>query len=162
MSWCLSIAKEIFPNEDSLMEAQVPRPTEELDASFPELAAEEPSDIVATVREGLPTERFDVLREMLDVSSGTLAEVVGITQSTLSRRRKRGTFDKDESERILRVARLVARAMDVLDGLENARKWLTEPARGLGGERPLSFADTEPGAREVERLLIRLERGVYS
>lgn len=144
------------------METQVPRPTRELDASFPELAAEEPSEMVSTVREGLPTERFDVLRETLDVSSGTLAEVVGITQSTLSRRRKRGTFDKDESERILRVARLVARAMDVLDGLENARKWLTEPARGLGGERPLAFADTEPGAREVERLLIRLEHGVYS
>lgn len=144
------------------MKAQAPRPTKELDASFPELAAEEPSELVSTVREGLPTERFDVLREMLDVSSGTLAEVVGITPSTLSRRRKRGTFDKDESERILRVARLVARAVDVLDGLENARKWLTEPARGLGGERPLAFADTEPGAREVERLLIRLEHGVYS
>lgn len=144
------------------MEAKVPRPTKELDASFPELVAEEPSEIVSTVREGLPTERFDALREMLDVSSGALAEVVGITQSTLSRRRKRGTFDKDESERILRVARLVTRAVDVLDGLENARKWLTEPARGLGGERPLAFADTEPGAREVERLLIRLEHGVYS
>jgi putative toxin-antitoxin system antitoxin component (TIGR02293 family) len=143
------------------MEAQAPRPTRDLDASFPELAAEDPSEMVSTVREGLPTERFDVLRELLDVSSGTLTEVVGITQSTLSRRRKRGTFDKDESERILRVARLVARAMDVLDGLENARTWLTEPARGLGGERPLAFADTEPGAREVERLLIRLEHGVY-
>jgi putative toxin-antitoxin system antitoxin component (TIGR02293 family) len=144
------------------MEAQVPRPTKKLDASFPELAAEEPSEIVSTVREGLPTERFEVLREMLDVSGGTLAEVVGITQSTLSRRRKRGTFEKDESERILRVARLVAHAVDVLDGLGNARKWLTEPARGLDGERPLAFADTEPGAREVERLLIRLEHGVYS
>lgn len=144
------------------MEVQVTRPTEELDGSFPELAAEDPADIVATVREGLPTERFDVLREVLDVSSGTLAEVVGITPSTLSRRRKRGTFDKDESERILRVARLVARAIDVLDGMENARTWLTEPARGLGGEPPLEFADTEPGAREVERLLIRLDYGVYS
>ena len=144
------------------MEAQVSRLTEELDTSFPELAAEEPSEIVATVRDGLPAERFDVLREMLGVPSGTLAEVVGITQSTLSRRRKRGMFDKDESERVLRVARLVARAADVLDGMENARKWLTEPARGLGGEPPLEFADTEPGAREVERLLIRLEYGVYS
>ena len=144
------------------MEAQVSRLTEELGTSFPELAAEEPSDVVATVREGLPAERFDVLREMLGVSSGTLAEIVGITPSTLSRRRKRGTFDKDESERIFRVARLVARATGVLDGMENARKWLTEPARGLGGEPPLEFADTEPGAREVDRLLTRLEHGVYS
>jgi putative toxin-antitoxin system antitoxin component (TIGR02293 family) len=144
------------------MDTQLSPPTKELDVPFPELAAEEPSEIVATVRDGLPTERFDALREVLDVSSGTLAEVVGITASTLSRRRKRGTFDKDESERILRVARLVARAVDVLDGLANARKWFTEPARALGGEPPLAFADTEPGAREVERLLIRLDHGVYS
>lgn len=65
--------------------------------------------------------------------------------STLSRRRKRVTFDKDESERILRVARLVAGAVDGLDELENARNWLVEPAWGLDGELPLEFADTEPG-----------------
>jgi putative toxin-antitoxin system antitoxin component (TIGR02293 family) len=131
-------------------------------SSFPELAVDEPAEIVATVRDGLPTERFEALRELLDVPSGTLAEVVGITPSTLSRRRKRGTFNKEESDRLLRVARLALRAIDVLDGLENARKWLTEPARALGGEVPLKFADTEPGAREVERLLTRLDHGVYS
>jgi uncharacterized protein (DUF2384 family) len=27
---------------------------------------------------------------------------------------------------------------------------------------PLKFTDTEPGAREVERLLTRLDHGVYS
>ncbi len=131
-------------------------------SSFPELAAEEPAELVATVREGLPAERFDALRALLDVPSGRLAEIVGITPSTLSRRRKHGTFNKDESERILRVARLALRAIDVLDGRNNAQKWLTEPARALGDEPPLDFADTEPGAREVERLLIRLDHGVYS
>ena len=53
------------------MEAQATRPPEELDTSFPELAAEELSEIVATVREGLPAERFDVLRGMLGVSSSS-------------------------------------------------------------------------------------------
>lgn len=139
-----------------LLEADVATP------SFPELKVEEPSGLVTAVREGLPTERFDALREVLDVSAGELADVVGIASSTLSRRRKRGRFDKDESERILRIARLVVRAIEVLDGRENARAWFTEPARALGGETPLQFADTEPGAREVERLLLRLEHGVYS
>lgn len=144
------------------MEAPAFQLTDASDSPFPELAADEPTEVVATVRDGLPAQRFDALRELLDVSSGTLAEVVGITPSTLSRRRKRGTFNKDESERILRIARLALRAIEILDGRENARKWLTEPARALGGELPLEFADTEPGAREVERLLIRLEHGVYS
>lgn len=131
-------------------------------SAFPELGAEEPSELVAAVRAGIPAQRFGALRDLLDVSSGTLADVVGITPSTLSRRRKRGTFGTDESERLLRIARLTLRAIEVLDGRDNARRWLTEPVRALGGEAPLHFADTEPGAREVERLLVRLEHGVYS
>lgn len=117
---------------------------------------------MVAVREGIPAGRFEALVERLDVASTDLAEVVGVSPSTLSRRRKRGWFTKDESERILRIAHLALRAVDVLEGEENARKWLKESARALDGESPLRFADTEPGAREVERLLLRLEHGVYS
>ncbi|WP_263789918.1 MbcA/ParS/Xre antitoxin family protein [Salinibacter sp.] len=81
---------------------------------------------------------------------------------TLSRRRERGRFNRDESECLLRLALIPLRAVDVFDGRENARKWLTEPARTVGGETPLQFADTKPGAREIERLLIRLALVVYS
>jgi len=49
-----------------------------------------------------------------------------------------------------------------MEGEENARQWLTRSARALGGEPPLHFADTEPGAREVERLLGRIGHGVLS
>jgi putative toxin-antitoxin system antitoxin component (TIGR02293 family) len=144
------------------MSATIPLPSDAATSDFPELGAEEPTGLVSAVREGIPAGRFDALKELLGVSTERLTDVVGISPSTLSRRRKRGRFDKDESERILRVARIALRAAEVLGGPENARKWFTEPARALGGERPLAFADTEPGAREVERLLIRLEHGVYS
>jgi putative toxin-antitoxin system antitoxin component (TIGR02293 family) len=144
------------------MSATIPLPSDAATSDFPELGAEEPTGLVSAVREGIPAGRFDALKELLGVSTERLTDVVGISPSTLSRRRKRGRFDKDESERILRVARIALRAAEVLGSPENARKWLTEPARALGGEKPLAFADTEPGAREVERLLIRLEHGVYS
>lgn len=129
---------------------------------LPELEVEEPQQMVDVIREGLPAERFGALRDALGVSTRELLDLIGITKSTLSRRRRRGHFDPDESDRILRVARLFTHAVRALDGRENARKWLREPARALGGERPLAFADTEPGAREVERLLLRLEHGVFS
>jgi putative toxin-antitoxin system antitoxin component (TIGR02293 family) len=143
------------------MSAPIPLPIGP-SADFPELTEEEPAALAQAVREGIPAGRFDALKQLLGVSTEKLTEVVGITASTLSRRRKRGTLNKNESERVLRIARIALRAVEALDGPENARKWLTEPARALGGEEPLQFADTEPGAREVERLLIRLERGVYS
>jgi putative toxin-antitoxin system antitoxin component (TIGR02293 family) len=110
----------------------------------------------------VPADRFEALRTFLDIPAKDLSEVVGIPSSTLSRRRKRGSFDKDESERLLRLARIAVRAVDVMESADTARQWLTEPARALGGEPPLHFADTEPGAREVERLLGRMEHGVFS
>lgn len=129
---------------------------------FPELDAEDPSEVIAAVRRGLPVARFDALREMLGVSTSELTDVVGLSPSTLTRRRRRGDFDPDESERLLRLARIAARAVEVMDGIDAARAWLKQPLRALGGAVPLRYADTEPGAREVERVLLRLEHGVYS
>ena len=128
--------------------------------TFPELALDV-SQLVGAVREGLPAERFDALREVLDVPAGELADVLYLSPSTLGRRRQAGRFDALESERILRLAHLVARAVEVMEGVDDARTWLTSPVRALGGKIPLRYASVEPGAREVERVLVRLERGVY-
>ena len=129
---------------------------------FPELDTESTSDLIAAIHNGLPTDRFDALLTALDIPAGALADILSISQSTLSRRRRRGYFDRDESERLVRIGLLVVRAVEVMETLENARKWLTEPARALGGEIPLQYASVEPGAREVERLLGRIEHGVFS
>lgn len=129
---------------------------------FPELAAGDPAGLIEAIRNGLPAERFDALQNALDVPIALLTEVLNISTSTLSRRRRQGRFEQDESERLVRIGRLAAYAVEVLDGLENARKWLTEPLRAIGGEIPLRYASVEPGAREVERVLGRLEHGVYS
>lgn len=142
--------------------ATAPTPTAPEVLAFPELDAEQVSTLVGAVRNGLPADRFDALQAALGVTTGELAEVLNISQSTLSRRRRRGYFEADESERLVRIGALVVRAVEVMGTLERARRWLTAPVRALGGERPLQYASVEPGAREVERLLGRIEHGVYS
>jgi putative toxin-antitoxin system antitoxin component (TIGR02293 family) len=87
---------------------------------------------------------------------------MGIARATLHRRKKTGQLDASESERLIRLARLMARATEVFESEESARSWLKRPALALAGESPLGFADTEVGAREVEFLLGRLEHGVLS
>lgn len=129
---------------------------------FPELDAEDSSQLIEAIQRGLPAARFDALQAALGVPAGELAGVLSLSPSTLSRRRQRGFFDRDESERLVRIGALLVRAVGVLETLENARKWLTEPVRALGGEVPLRYASVEPGAREVECLLGRLEHGVFS
>ena len=67
-----------------------------------------------------------------------------------------------ESDRVVRFARLMGKAIKVMESEEAARKWLNSPQVGLGGALPLEYAATEVGAREVENLLSRIEYGVYS
>jgi putative toxin-antitoxin system antitoxin component (TIGR02293 family) len=43
-----------------------------------------------------------------------------------------------------------------------AVEWLTTPQTALGDRVPLDLARTEIGAREVERLVGRLDHGVFS
>ena len=91
-----------------------------------------------------------------------LVPMLGISKATFHRRKLAGRLDQSESDRVLRYARLMGRAMEVMETQENARQWLTSPQFGLGGAIPLEYAETEVGAREVEDLLGRIEYGVYS
>ena len=62
---------------------------------------------------------------------------------------------------MLRFARLYDKALEVFEDEQAAETWLKAPARGLGGVIPLIYAKTELGAQEVEKLLIRIEHGVF-
>ena len=112
------------------------------------------------MRLGVPRGAFEQLRADLGVSTEELAEILGIPTRTLARRTER--FKPDESERLLRVGSVVAKAADVLEDPVAARRWMTQPKRALGGLTPLRCCDTEIGAREVEALLGRIEHGVFS
>jgi putative toxin-antitoxin system antitoxin component (TIGR02293 family) len=119
-------------------------------------------EAAARVRAGLPIAEFDTLRQLLGLTVEGLAERIGISIATLSRRRQSGQpLDAGRSDRVVRFARLFRLATELHDGDEEAaRLWLRTPARALEGENPLDHAATEAGAREDEALIGRLEYGV--
>lgn len=117
-------------------------------------------DIVRSIlAQGLHRTAFERLKALTSISGEELGRVVGIPMRTLARREQ---FKPDESERILRVASVFHRTIEVLGDLEKARRWFATPKRALGGRTPLEFCDTEPGAEEVRDLLGRLEHGVFT
>jgi len=112
---------------------------------------------------GLSVDLFFRLRDALAVNPEMLSQVISVPIRTLMRRKQKGERLKcDESERLLRLARLHLKAAEVLHGKDKARHWLFSPNRALGGKTPFEFSATEPGARESERLLGRIEHGVFS
>ncbi len=121
-----------------------------------------PSEAVAAVRAGLPVAAFEGLARALHVPEARLAQVVGLSATTLGRRKRAGLLAPDEGDRVWRVAALFDRAAQVLGGEEDAAAWFVDPNLALGDEAPLALADTDPGARAVDDLLGRIEYGVYS
>lgn len=121
-----------------------------------------PSKLIEALRVGLPVQELHDLQASLDVPMEKLFPMLGISKATLHRRKAGGRLGPAESDRVVRFARLMGTAVEVLESEENARQWLTSPQFGLGGAVPLDYAETEVGAREVEDLLGRIEYGVYS
>lgn len=126
------------------------------------LRATTTDDLIDRLKRGLSMEAFDRLRDQLDVKAEALAELAGVSVRTLARRRRDAEpLTPETSERLLRLARLYEIAAETLGSEDEARRWLKEPNVALGGRTPLDYADTEPGAREVEDLLGRLSHGVF-
>lgn len=109
--------------------------------------------------DGLPAEGWDRLLERLGVGERRLAWVVRIPPTTLHRRKQSGRFTPEESERLWRLARLVAHAAQVFRTPEGVARWFSQPNRALGGATPLEYARTPLGAEEVERVLERILDG---
>jgi putative toxin-antitoxin system antitoxin component (TIGR02293 family) len=115
----------------------------------------------ARVREGLKAGAYDNLRSALDISDQKLANSLSIPIRTLQRRLERGRFMPDESDRIARLSRIYQRAKEVFESADAAREWMKTPNPSIGFGVPLELCSTDPGSVEVERLLYRIEYGVF-
>jgi len=119
-------------------------------------------DMIRFVQLGLVFDELLALQTSLALPLDKMAQKLGISKATLHRRKLDGRLAPEESDRVIRFARLMGKAVTVFETEENARLWLSSPQVGLGGAVPLDYAGTEIGAREVEDLLGRIEYGVYS
>lgn len=125
------------------------------------LRTHDTAQLHSRVREGLSYEAFERLRRVLDLPASGAGKLVQIPPRTLARRKEAGRLEPEESDRLIRLSRLVGLALQLFEGdLEETRSWLTTAHTALAGQTPLEFATTEVGAREVENLIGRLEHGI--
>src|SRR5438128_11348263 len=121
-----------------------------------------PAELIRQIQKGLRFSELETLQNTIDLPFEQLAAKLAISRSTLQRRKAAGRLSPDESDKVMRLSRLLEHATTVFGDIEKARAWLKFPQRGLGGAVPLDYAETEVGAREVDNLLGRIDYGVYS
>ncbi len=129
-------------------------------------AFEEPvfgmDQLQSQIRQGLPYASLEAVVASFELSREACSTALHLPLRTLTRRKKERRLRPDESDRLVRLARILAQAVDVLGTKEKVAQWLRRPNRVLGGETPLAMLDTDLGARQVEEVLGRIEAGVYS
>ena len=120
------------------------------------------TDLRTAIREGFPQFVVDELRRSARLTLKELAASLDLSPRSLQRRRRAGRLARYESDRLYRLARIVALAKYYLGDEETAIRWLKRPNRALGGIPPIQALDTEPGARSVENVLGRIAYGGVS
>lgn len=123
--------------------------------------AASPLELHRRIREGLEAGALRRVGSAAGLLPPQLAGILGVHLRTIRRAegRRKSRLDPVLSDRLFRVAAVVARAGEVLEGEQAARNWLAAPQHGLGGQAPLELLRTEAGTREVYDLLGRIEDG---
>jgi putative toxin-antitoxin system antitoxin component (TIGR02293 family) len=89
-------------------------------------------------------------------------DAVVIPSRTLQHRRsRREKLTVEESDRVLRVIRVLSLTESIYGSRPRALEWLRKPHAQLNGRAPLSLLKTDTGSRIVEELLIQIDEGMF-
>ena len=86
-----------------------------------------------------------------------------ISPRTLKHRKARGEqLSHEETDRMVRVARIIALAEQVFGDRDKALAWLRSKDDRINERTPLSMLHTESGGRLVENMLWQIDEGIYA
>jgi putative toxin-antitoxin system antitoxin component (TIGR02293 family) len=117
---------------------------------------------ITLVRQGISASAVDAALRVIGVGQSELARALDIPERTLARRKKEGVLSRDESGKLVRLAQVIERAVEVFEDERAALSWIKSPNPALGGSSPLSLLDTELGSMAVANTLGRIEHGVFA
>lgn len=112
---------------------------------------------VSLVEHGLPTR---VINHLIDrgLTRNEVFDIIIPLRIWKHSKSRREPLSKEESERAIRTAKILARAQAVMGDEASALDWLRTPKRRFEGRSPIQMLSTEPGGRLVEQMLIQLTR----
>lgn len=113
-------------------------------------------DLVRLVEERLPLRSIDSLATsaMRDEEIYRLI----VPRRTLTRRKaQHELLSRDESDRAVRIARIISQAEEVFGDDAKAARWLRKPKERFEGRAPLDLLRTGTGSRVVAEMLSQID-----
>jgi len=122
--------------------------------------ARSPEDLAVLVRDGLPFRTAAAVMERYEISRDQLCTILHLSARNFLRRREQKRLSPDESDRLYRLARVIAHANRVFEDPEESADWIQSPNAALGKQQPLNLLDTDIGVQQVDQVLGRIEHGI--
>jgi len=116
--------------------------------------------VLQIVEQQLPTSAINKLLA-LGLTRQEIDALIIPLRTLQHRRSKREKLTIEESDRVLRVVRLLSQAETVYGSRERALEWLRHPLVRLTKRAPLDLMRTDTGARIVEELLVQIDEGMF-
>lgn len=117
--------------------------------------------VVKLVSERLPVGVIDLFLAE-GVTQQEIDKLIAPRRTQTHRRANAERLTVDESDRAVRLARVVAQAEAVFDNREKAMHWLRQPMKRFDGKTPVDMLETDVGSRLVEEALVRIDEGFFA
>ena len=116
------------------------------------------ADLARLINRGI---RIAVLKHVMRAgfSKQEIEHLIIPARTWTHRKTKKKPLSLEESDRLVRLARIQALAEDVFGDVAKANQWLREGLGVLDGKSPLEVARTKSGARLIEQILAKIDWG---
>ena len=117
------------------------------------------ADLARMVSRRIPLRALTHVQQQGLFSEGEIQRFIIPARTRRHREAKKERLTVEESDRLVRMARVQALAEDVFGDADRANRWLRAPLGELSSTAPLDWARTEAGARLVEEILAKIDWG---
>lgn len=133
------------------------------DMRIPALDLNDPLDLLNLSRDGIT---YNLFQEIVDSSSFSIKQwsiFLHLTERTIQRYKKeKKKFETVQSEKILEIAKLQAKGIEVFEEETYFDAWLNSNIIALGNIKPITLLDNSFGIDMLMDELGRIEHGVLA
>lgn len=119
-------------------------------------------EIIRRSRQGILRAEADRVASLVGLTDKEMAAAIGLSPSYLHRLKTHQRISQQASERLSLLENLLQHALDTFDGqTATVLGWLRSPLRELEFQTPLQTLDTVTGYTLVDRVLGRIDHGIF-
>lgn len=119
-------------------------------------------DLVVASHKGISKQAVLRLADVMDIPMKDMAGLLNVSYKTLGRKRKTDLLDQLVSSLSIEIASTIANGLSVFEDAAKLKRWLQKENRALSNRKPIELLNTPTGINMVNRVLSRIEEGVYS